>query len=93
MIPTEEEIQKEIETLEGIRGKIPPRSLFGNDNLGLIDAEIATLKERLNMEQIISRFDDNGETERCLFSNDALCWSLGQLKEKPSEGWRPLIRG
>lgn len=53
---TPEEIHAEIAELTRLRPLIPPHTLFGDDNLAYIDAEIRALKEEMNESDVMDAF-------------------------------------
>jgi len=63
---TKKEIEKQIKALKDVRPKIVPRSAFGDDNLAQIDAQIAVLKENMDIDDIYSKYDHSGVSEETL---------------------------
>lgn len=63
---TQEEIKKEIEALKAIRPKVKPHSIFGDDNLAMLDAQVDVLENGLDPDDICDRYDRAGASERVL---------------------------
>lgn len=63
---TKEQIQKEIEALKTVRPNVRLTSMFGDDNLGSVDAQIIVLDEYLDEDDIAERFDHAGSSEYIL---------------------------
>lgn len=49
---TQEEIKKEIEALKAIRPKVVPYSMFDDDNLAKLDAQVKVLEEDMDSDDI-----------------------------------------
>ena len=83
--------------LEKMKPKILRRSLFGEnhhaaiDAHATIDAQIYVLSREPAEDDIWNRYGDNtvGIGSAAL---DARQWLDGETDEKPSDGWRELIR-
>lgn len=96
--PTQKEISAEIKALRKMKPTVLARSAFGDDHHAAIDAQIETLDKGLSQGVIYDRsylmedkedyFADN-QLERAL---DARRWMDGEDSEKPSSGWKSLIR-
>ncbi|MCK5608352.1 PD-(D/E)XK nuclease family protein [Candidatus Pacearchaeota archaeon] len=54
---TEEQIKKEIEALKIVRPNVRPRSMFGDDNLAAVDAQIAVLENDWGSSDIYDEYD------------------------------------
>jgi len=65
---TQEQIKKEIKALETVRPKIRPRSMFGDDNLAGLDAQIEVLENDWDDDEIYNRYDHAGSSEYILES-------------------------
>ena len=63
---TKEQITKEIELLKTVRPNVRPMSMFGDDNLGSVDAQIQVLDEYLDDDEIYDRFDVASSSEYIL---------------------------
>ena len=68
IMKTKEQVTKEIEALKTVRPNVRPRSMFGDDNLGSVDAQITVLDEYLDEDDIAERFDHAGSSEYVLES-------------------------
>lgn len=62
----QKEIDVEIEALKTVRSKVRPRSMFGDDNLGAVDAQIKVLEENLDNDDVYSKFDVASSSEYIL---------------------------
>lgn len=94
---TQEQIKKEIEALKVVRSNVIPTSLFGDDNLAALDAQVKVLEENLNNDRIYDAYDHCDSLEYILESalaarqwindeEDPDCEGLAcewPLKEKP----------
>lgn len=63
---TQKQITKEIKALKAIRPKVRPRSMFGDDNLAALDAQIEVLERGLDDDDIYDRYDRTGSSEYTL---------------------------
>lgn len=73
---TREEVQKEIKALQAVRPNVRPRSMFDDDNLAALDAQVVVLEEDLDNDDIYFSFD---HTEHILSSAlDARSWLDGE---------------
>lgn len=61
-----EQITKEIEALKTVRPNVRSRSVFGDDNLGSVDAQIMVLENDWDNNEIYSRFDRTSSSEYIL---------------------------
>ena len=94
---TSEQIKKEIEALKTVRPNVRPTSMFGDDNLSSVDAQITVLEENMDDDDISDKFDRTSSSEYILESalaarqwiddeEDPDCEGLAcewPLKEKP----------
>lgn len=64
----EEQIKKEIEALKTVRPNVRPRSMFGDDNLGSVDAQIEVLVTGMDDDDIYDRYDRTSSSEYILES-------------------------
>jgi hypothetical protein len=88
---TKKEIQKEIKYLKSVRPKIRPRSIFGTNNLAILDAMIDVLENNLGNNEIFDRYE--GTQEGTLIGAlDARSWLDGRFdgRENPLRDW-PMI--
>ena len=65
---TKGQITKEIEALKTVRPNARPTSMFGDDNLGSVDAQIAVLLHGLDNDDIYDRYDRASSSEYILES-------------------------
>lgn len=100
---TDAQINAEITLLRSLRSQIPPTSVFGDDNLACIDAEILTLSERYATDEKLAEMflpaeDDDDLTEQDFrnesAARDAVNWMLDEDTHPypPSAGWIPLVK-
>ena len=66
MMKTKEQITKEIEALKTVRPNVRPTSMFGDDNLGSVDAQIEVLESDYDNNQIYDRYDHANSSEYIL---------------------------
>lgn len=100
VVRTPDEIKTEINALKALEPKIRPESLFGDDNVAALNAQIETLERALaNPEQVpdISDFDDDptaeeyeGSTYEYDCAGDALAWLVGDHESPESAKWEVL---
>lgn len=63
---TKEQITKEIEALKTVRPNVRPTSMFGDDNLGSVDAQIAVLEDYMDDDDIHDEYDRTSSSEYIL---------------------------
>lgn len=63
---TKEQIKKEIEVLKTVRLNVRPTSMFGDDNLGSVDAQIMVLENNWDNNEIYDRYDHASSSEYIL---------------------------
>ena len=63
---TKEQITKEIEALKTVRPNVRPTSMFGDDNLGSVDAQIAVLEQDFDDDEIYDVYDRTSSSEYIL---------------------------
>lgn len=90
--PTEKQVKKEIETLKKMLEKVRPRDAFGGDNQEKIQAQIDTLEDEWDEDEIYERFPDEEEMDIRSNALDAYNWMSGNEKMAPSVGWKPLCK-
>ncbi len=83
------EIEEELEALEELTNKVPPANAFGDDNQEAISAQIRVIRERMDFEDVIDEFEDEGDFILSS-ATDAWRW-LHQDDEAASEGWAELV--
>ena len=63
---TEKQIQKEIEALKAIQSNVRPTSMFGDDNLSSVGAQIVVLEEAMDEDDVYDRYDRTSSSEYIL---------------------------
>ena len=63
---TKEQITKEIEALKTVQPNVRPTSMFGDDNLGAIGAQIIVLEKNMDEDDIYDRYDRTSSSEYIL---------------------------
>ena len=89
--PTKDQIQAEVQALKEMQPSVRHYTAFGDDNWGAIDAQISTLVERLDEDEVYDRWEGEeteSELDNALY---ALRWLEGEEAEAPSVGWAPLV--
>lgn len=91
MIPTPQQVQDEITALHALRGGIPPKTGFGDDNLAKIDAQIDVLTYQLTDVQIVDKY--GGAPDEVQEDAHYACrWLNGEAQDGAmSDNWRPLV--
>ena len=91
---TQEEIKKEIEALKAVRPKVRPFSIFGDDNLANLDAQVDVLEHDLDSDDIYERYDHAAASEYvlegALYARD---WMDGERDEDSLAEDYPLKEG
>lgn len=57
---TKEQIEKEIKALEAVRPNVRPYSMFGDNHLAALDAQLEVLEDNLDEDDIFDKFDYAG---------------------------------
>lgn len=72
---TQEQIDEQIRLLKEARPKVVPYSMFGNDNLAMLDAQVRVLEKDMDEDDIWDRWDRD-EEDMDIRSNaeEALNW-------------------
>ena len=86
--PTEERIAEEIETLKEQVKTVRKSSAFGDDNRAAINAQIRTLEEGFDEDDIEDFIDDDQQQD----ARDAFYWVNGDEDVSPSASWAPLCK-
>jgi len=79
---TQEQIKKEIEALKTVRPNVRPYSMFGDDNLGSVDAQINVLENNLDNDEIYGQYDHVESPEYIL---DAALAARGWMDDKEDD--------
>ena len=91
--PTGEEIQAEIKALEECKTFIPPRTMFGDDNIRKVDLQIEYLRGEIDTTADEFNEDYTSDEQRVIL--EAQDWEEGNADESPSSGWqtfRPKVK-
>ncbi len=83
---TKEQITKEIEALKTIRPNVRPTSIFWDDNLDSVDAQIDVLEDDMDDDEIYNRFDRTSSSEYILESALAARQWIDDEKDGDCEG-------
>ncbi len=83
---TKEQITKEIEALKTVRPKVRPTSMFGDDNLGSVDAQIQVLDEYLDEDEIAELFDHADSSKYILEAAQAARQWMNDEEDPDCEG-------
>ena len=79
---TQEQIKTEIEALKTVRPNVRSRSMFGDDNLGSIDAQIQVLEDDMDDDDIYKRYDRISSSEYIL---DAAVAARGWINDEEDD--------
>lgn len=100
--PTPDQVAAEIGLLNGLLPRVRPTSVFGDDNRAAIEAQIAVLTERMDLDDVYDRFGEEAfliEDEFDQYALDSAIsahdWLHGQLaadEETPSKSWEGLAQ-
>ncbi|KKM04634.1 hypothetical protein LCGC14_1762290 [marine sediment metagenome] len=72
---TQEQIDEQIKLLKEARPKIVPISMFGTDNLELLDAQVRVLEQDMDSDDIWDRWDrDEEDMDTRSNAEEALNW-------------------
>jgi len=63
---TQEQIKKEIEALKTVRPRVRPTSIFGDNNLAAVDAQIVVLEYNWENNDIYDEYDHTDSSEYIL---------------------------
>lgn len=75
---TQEQIKKEIEALKTVRPNVRPKSIFGDDNLGSVDAQIMVLEGGLDNDDVYDKYDRVGSSEYII---EAACAAVDWMND------------
>lgn len=68
------------------------RTLFGDDNVAAINAQIEVLKEGLSEGDVDDRQDNETYSEHTAYiARDAAQWLHGHTDQPPAAGWKGLF--
>ncbi|KKM91714.1 hypothetical protein LCGC14_1225870 [marine sediment metagenome] len=72
---TQEQIDEQIRLLKEARDKIVPTSMFGTDNIELLDAQVRVLEKDMDEDDIYDRWDrDEEDMDVRSSAGEALKW-------------------
>jgi hypothetical protein len=100
-IPTNKQVQKEIDTLREYKPRIVQFSAFGDDNHAKIDVEIEVLEKHLGGDtmddyDIDDKLDEGDWTDdEASSARDIVSWLKGNPCEDggvPSDNWKCLVK-
>lgn len=86
---TQDEIDAEIAKLEGLKTRIPQKTLFGDNNRAAIDAEIVVLKEQMSMNDVYRNY--GADMHVCDSALGAFSWMAGEVDTPTSDDWSALV--
>jgi hypothetical protein len=87
---TQEEIDAEIAALKDLKPRIRPTSMFGDDHIAAIEAQIEVLERNRSADEIDEAFEDEMNVHDAAFQ--AYDWKRGENDaEAPSADWQSLI--
>jgi hypothetical protein len=78
--PSYDEVKDMVARLKALKPKVQPYSMFGDDNHAAIEAEIETLQEELDDDEIADRF--GGDRYALSSAEEARCWLDGERGEE-----------
>lgn len=87
------DIEAEIQKLEELKTTVRPKTAFGESNVEAIEAQIDTLRNALEEDDVYDRLDAGDFDERQKDSAlEAIEWRDTESNdEPPSKGWEPLV--
>jgi len=91
---TQDEVTKEIDTLQAMLPNVRHFTTFGDDNHEAIEAQIQLLELELEYDETFD-WEENGDFSEHASgaARDAALWRDGDEDEAPSAGWAPLVKG
>lgn len=97
-----ETIQAEIDTLKAMKPNVRQMSGFGDNHHDAIDAQVDVLENRTSWGDACDKYDPtddddiNTDEGRSDSVRDAACdaasWMAGENEDKPSDGWKELVK-
>jgi hypothetical protein len=88
---TERRVRQEIKELTRLRALIPLVTLFGDDNVAAIDAEIEVLKDLLREEYFQCEWRESEHINSAALRTSWWLFEENDQEESPAAGWRDLI--
>jgi hypothetical protein len=91
-IPTDDEVEKEIEGLRKIKPKLPAQNYFNENIHDAVDAQIAVLEERMEEDDVDENYGDDADNVRSS-AQDACAWLNGEHEtDSLVAEWEPLVK-
>lgn len=91
MVKTAKEVEEQIERLRQIRDKIIPESMFGTNNVELLDTQIDVLEDNTDEDMIWCIYGEDDEDMDVRSSAlEARAWMDGDDKEDLDKGY-PML--
>ena len=90
---TDKEIKEQVDGLKVIAAKPTFRrtTLFHDNNVEAIEAQVEVLEHRLTEEDVFDRQDMGYYTEHVSnIARDAATWLVGDSEDTPVDGWKGL---
>ncbi len=78
-----EQIKTEIEALKTVRPNVRPTSMFGDDNLAALDAQIQVLEEGLDEDDIWDEWPEEGQDQ---YTRDSARRAVDWVNDKEDLG-------
>lgn len=92
-IPTEDEIEKELEGLRQIKPKLPRTNYFKENIHDAVDAQIDVLEERMEEDDEIDENFGDAEDNVRSSAQDACAWLKGEHEtDSLVADWEPLVK-
>jgi len=83
---TPEQITKEIEALKTVKPNVRPTSIFGDNNLGALDAQIEVLEGDMDSDDIYDKYDRTQYSEYILEAAEAARQWIDDKEDPDCEG-------
>lgn len=88
-LKSKEEIEKQIELLKAVRPNVLPKSIFGDDNLAALDAQVRVLQKRMDEDSIWDEFQNDDDENRIVHcALEAYNWMFNEgMVDDLAEDW------
>lgn len=100
--PNPDQVAAEIVQLKGLLPRVRPTSMFGDDNLAAIEAQITVLTERMSLDDVYGRFGEDAfliedefdqyVLDSAISAHDWLHALLAEDEETPAKSWEDLAQ-